>query len=100
TNSCPGSGNAAPKNLLPRRPPEPAVIIAARCHARTRQSSGTQRMLTAKALVDEMTTVVAHEWYATARACGVSEADCEAIHRAYVYPGFSLKAQPGGQAAL
>ena len=46
----------------------------------------------AKALVDEMTEVVAREWYATARICGVSEADCEVIRRAYVYPGFSTGA--------
>jgi serine/threonine-protein kinase HipA len=46
----------------------------------------------AKALVDDMTEVVAREWYATARACGVSETDCEAIRRAYVYPGFSAGA--------
>lgn len=44
----------------------------------------------AKSLVDEMTEVVARERYMMARACGVSEADCESIRRAYVYPGFSV----------
>lgn len=42
----------------------------------------------AAALIDEMEQVVAREWYGVARACGVSETDCEAVHRAYVYPGF------------
>jgi len=52
----------------------------------------------AKALVDEMTEFVAREWYATARACNVSEADCEVIRRSYVYPGFSAGARPDGRA--
>lgn len=39
-------------------------------------------------ILDEMEAVVRTEWYRTFRACGVSEVDCEAIRRAFVYPGF------------
>lgn len=42
----------------------------------------------AAAMIDEMEAIVGQEWYAVARGCGVSEADCDAIRRAYVYPGF------------
>jgi len=42
----------------------------------------------AAGLVDEMEQIVTQEWYPLARAVGVSEQDCEAIHRAYAYPGF------------
>lgn len=42
----------------------------------------------AAALVDQMQAAVRQQWYGVARSCGVSEADCEAIRRAYVYPGF------------
>lgn len=52
----------------------------------------------AKALIDQMTKVVDREWYATARASGVSEADCAVIRRAYVYPGFAAGVQPDGEA--
>jgi serine/threonine-protein kinase HipA len=42
----------------------------------------------AAGIVDGMEQTVAREWYAIARACGVSEADCGVVSRAYVYPGF------------
>jgi len=42
----------------------------------------------AAALVDQMQAAVQQQWYGVARSCGVSEADCEALRRAYVYPGF------------
>lgn len=42
----------------------------------------------AAALVDQLEAAVQQQWYGVARNCGVSEADCEAIRRAYVYPGF------------
>ncbi|MGY2046689.1 type II toxin-antitoxin system HipA family toxin [Methylobacterium sp. JK268] len=42
----------------------------------------------AGAIVDDMERVVRGQWYGTARECGVSESDCDAIHRAYAYPGF------------
>lgn len=42
----------------------------------------------AAALVDQLEAAVRQQWYGVARNCGVSEADCEAIRRAYVYPGF------------
>ena len=42
----------------------------------------------ASALIDGMEAVVTAHWYAVARSCGVGEADCEMIRRAYVYPGF------------
>ena len=42
----------------------------------------------AGAIVDEMEAQVRSTWYATARAAGVSERDCERISSAYAYPGF------------
>ena len=42
----------------------------------------------AAAIVDEMEKTVGQQWYGVARACGISEVDCEAVSRAYVYPGF------------
>ena len=42
----------------------------------------------AAAIVDAMEAQVRGTWYATARAAGVSERDCEAIARAFAYPGF------------
>jgi serine/threonine-protein kinase HipA len=42
----------------------------------------------ATALIADMEQVVAQDWYGVARACGVSEAECDKIHRAYVYSGF------------
>lgn len=42
----------------------------------------------ASATIAEMEKIVAGEWYAIARAAGVSEADCGLIGSAYVYPGF------------
>lgn len=42
----------------------------------------------AAALIDQMQAAVRQPWYGVARSCRVSEAHCEAIRRAYVYPGF------------
>lgn len=42
----------------------------------------------AAAVVDEVERVVTSEWYAIARAAGVSEADCGSVSSAYGYPGF------------
>ena len=42
----------------------------------------------AAAMIDAMEAQVRSTWYATARAAGVSERDCEAIERAFAYPGF------------
>jgi len=44
----------------------------------------------AAAVIDEMEQQVRSTWYGTARAEGVSEADCEFIRLAFVYPGFRL----------
>jgi serine/threonine-protein kinase HipA len=42
----------------------------------------------ASAIIDAMETQVRGTWYATARAAGVSERDCERIATAFAYPGF------------
>src|SRR5690606_27584796 len=42
----------------------------------------------AEKLINDMEAIVAQEWFAVARCCGVSPADCDAIQRAYVYRGF------------
>ena len=42
----------------------------------------------AAAIIDAMQAQVSGTWYATARATGVSERDCERIASAFVYPGF------------
>ena len=42
----------------------------------------------AAAMIDTMETQVRGTWYATARAAGVSERDCERIATAFAYPGF------------
>jgi serine/threonine-protein kinase HipA len=42
----------------------------------------------ARALVDAMEAQVRGNWYAVARAAGVSERDCEKIAPAFAYPGF------------
>jgi len=61
-------------------------------YAQARMVSEARRFLLdpeeARTIIDKMEDVVRREWYGVARACGVSEADCEAIRRAYVYPGF------------
>jgi serine/threonine-protein kinase HipA len=44
----------------------------------------------AAALVDAMTATVKDRWYATFRREGVSERDCEAVSRAFVYAGLFL----------
>jgi serine/threonine-protein kinase HipA len=40
-------------------------------------------------IVNGMKEQIERTWYSTARACGVSETDAEAIRAAFVYPGFS-----------
>src|SRR5690606_4685555 len=45
----------------------------------------------AESLLAAMEAQVRESWYETARRAGVSEADCETISSAFVYPGFSLK---------
>lgn len=44
----------------------------------------------AEAILAEMESFVKSNWYAIARAEGASEADCEKIASAFVYPGFRL----------
>jgi serine/threonine-protein kinase HipA len=44
----------------------------------------------AERILAEMRTRVETTWYATARREGVSEADCERIASAFVYPGLDL----------
>ena len=45
---------------------------------------------TASKLIKEMAKGVKQTWYQVARAAGVSEAHCELISGAFVYPGFDL----------
>jgi serine/threonine-protein kinase HipA len=45
----------------------------------------------AEAIIGDMETCVAKRWYETARAAGVTEADCRRIERAFAYPGFRLR---------
>jgi serine/threonine-protein kinase HipA len=45
----------------------------------------------ARALVAAMAAQVRGTWYATARAAGVSERDCDRIASAFVYPGFDRR---------
>lgn len=45
----------------------------------------------AEAIIDELESCVANRWYETARAAGVSEADCGRIASAFVYPGFRYR---------
>lgn len=42
----------------------------------------------AEAVVDELESCVTKRWYETARAAGVSDADCGRIASAFAYPGF------------
>ena len=44
----------------------------------------------AETLLQTMRDHVAHDWYASARREGISEADCERIAPAFVYPGLDL----------
>lgn len=44
----------------------------------------------AATIVDAMTDVVRNEWRSVMRAHGVTEADCERLATAFVYPGFHL----------
>jgi serine/threonine-protein kinase HipA len=43
----------------------------------------------ARAIVEAMESQVRGSWFATAKAAGVSERDCERIAGAFAYPGFS-----------
>lgn len=52
----------------------------------------------ATAMVDAMETQVRGTWYATARATGVSERDCERIASAFAYPGFRQSSDREGGA--
>ena len=47
----------------------------------------------ASAMMTEMENFIKNNWYAIARAEGVSEADCKKIAVAFVYPGFRLRSQ-------
>ncbi|GGC16873.1 phosphatidylinositol kinase [Novosphingobium endophyticum] len=44
----------------------------------------------AASIIARMEEQITGGWYETARRCGVSEKDCEAISTAFVYPGFRL----------
>jgi serine/threonine-protein kinase HipA len=44
----------------------------------------------ASSIIDTMEAQVKATWYEMARREGVSEADCETIKTAFVYPGFRL----------
>jgi serine/threonine-protein kinase HipA len=49
----------------------------------------------ADALITNMEAQVRASWYATARAAGVSERDCEKIAPAFAYPGFRPERKAG-----
>lgn len=44
----------------------------------------------AEKIIDEMYDVVKSNWYSVAKACGVSDADCEQIRTAFCYDGFKM----------
>jgi serine/threonine-protein kinase HipA len=46
------------------------------------------KLAEADALLAAMQECIQARWYATARACGVTEADCEKISPAFLYEGF------------
>lgn len=48
----------------------------------------------AEHIVDTMTEVVRTQWYGVCRHVGVTERDCELIHSAFVYEGFSYDLNP------
>lgn len=50
----------------------------------------------ARDIVDAMETQVRATWYATARAAGVSERDCERIAGAFAYAGFRSASESAG----
>jgi len=50
----------------------------------------------ASAMLEAMEAQIAATWYATARACGVSERDCDHIAPAFAYPGFRRVVDPKG----
>jgi serine/threonine-protein kinase HipA len=63
-------------------------------HVQNLLSQSARFLLTsaqAKAIVDDMETLVKNRWYAVARSVGVSEADCDKIAGAFAYEGFRLK---------
>lgn len=51
----------------------------------------------AASIITAMEERIKGTWYETARREGVSEADCEAIKTAFVYPGFRLDSEQTGQ---
>ncbi len=50
----------------------------------------------AEAIITEMGKRVEKTWRKVARSVGVTQADCEKIKGAFVYPGFSFALQPTG----
>ena len=54
----------------------------------------------AESIIHTMTDQVRSTWYATARAAGVSELDCERISSAFVYDGFSYEVEPHDELPL
>lgn len=44
----------------------------------------------ARTIIDRMQAQIESSWYHTARAQGVTEADCERLKSAFAYPGFRL----------
>ena len=52
----------------------------------------------AEAIITDMEERIKNTWYETARREGVSEADCETIKGAFVYPGFRLEPEQAMQA--
>ena len=49
----------------------------------------------ASRLVDDMEAQVRATWFATARECGVTVADCDKIAGAFAYEGFRLRVDTG-----
>lgn len=45
----------------------------------------------AQSTIRAMEQIIQHRWYDIARACGVSQRDCDRISSAFVYPGFRLQ---------
>ena len=61
----------------------------ARFHLKPEEAAG---------IIERMEEQVRATWYETARREGVSEADCETIKTAFVYPGFRLELSEAAQA--
>lgn len=57
----------------------------------------------ATAILDEVEAVVTSQWYASLRAAGVTDRDCQVLAGAFAYPGFRLAPDtdmaPAGRAA-